>query len=391
LVEVNEPVSQDLFMLFIVVPLLLLISGSLLFYIWSAICTFRFFSNKQISSQVTAAEPVSILIPVCGIDENAEENWARFCQQNYEQYEVIFGVMNPDDPAVPIVKDIVTQYPDRAKLLLCTEVYGINHQVSNLIHLVHAAKSEIIIFADSDMQVCPNYLRQVTAPLADPTIGVVTCAYIGYTPESLGAAIAAMGRCFDFIPSALVALSLDGQLQFAFGPTIVTRKSVLNAFGGLQQIVNRIGSDYHIGHLATRAGYRVQLSTYLLNNHAPHDKLGQVYRRELRWARTIRFNRGAQYYGLAFTYGTIYAPLLLLLTGFQPWAIAVCLITWGVRLLEVLVAIQYMGCTQLRHWLWALPIREVMSFVIYLGSCFGQKVFWRGRNLRVDVGGVLSE
>jgi ceramide glucosyltransferase len=241
------------------------------------------------------------------------------------------------------------------------------------------------------MQVCSNYLKRVTAPLADPTVGVVTCAYIGYAPQSLGAAIAAMGRCFDFIPSALVALSLDGQLKFAFGPTIATRKSVLNAFGGLQQIVNRIGSDYHIGHLATRAGYRVKLSTYLLNNHAPHDKLGQVYHRELRWARTIRFNRGTQYYGLAFTYGTVYSLLLVLLTGFQPWAVCVCALTWGMRLIQVLIAIQFMGCKQLQRWLWALPLREVMSFVIYLGSCFGKQVFWRGRSLHVDTGGVLSE
>ncbi|KGF73162.1 glycosyl transferase [Neosynechococcus sphagnicola sy1] len=372
------------------VLLLLLIVASLGFYIVCTVSTLWFFVLRQ-RPDSTDPQPVSILIPVCGVDEGALANWTSFCIQDIPTYEVLFGVMNPEDPAVPILKTLIAQFPDHARLILCQEVRGINHQISNLMHLLEAAQFERIIFADSDIRVTPEYLRIVTAPLADPAIGVVTCGYLDHAPKFLGAAIAALGRGVDFIPSVLIARSLDGGLKFALGPTVATRQSVVANMGGLQMVVNRIGSDFHMGRLAVAAGYRVELSTYILENDCGRETLNQVFQRELRWARTIRWNRGAQYYGLVFSYGTVHSLLLVLVTGFQPWAIALFAAVWLVRLLQVTLAIYHLGCPHLLPWLWALPLRDWMSFVIWVAGSYGQQIYWRGRWLEVGASGTLQE
>lgn len=369
--------------------LLLLISSSVAFYIWCAICTIRFFGSKQETGAENQA--VSLLVPVCGVDEGAGENWASLCRQDYQSYEVLFGVMDPQDPAVPILKELVARFPGRARLLCGLEVRGVNHQISNLMHLLEAAHHEVVIFADSDIRVNPDYLRTVTAPLEDPEIGVVTCTYVDHNPQLLGAALASLGRCIDFIPSVLVARSLDGGLRFALGPTIATRKSVLTKIGGLQDIVNRIGSDYHIGNRVDAAGYRVELSNYILENDCGRETLWQVFQRELRWARTIRWNRGLQYYGLGLSYGTVYCIPLLLFSGFQSWSVIVCLATLLLRVAQALVAIYNLGCPNLLRWLWALPIRDLMSFTIWVKGTFGQSIHWRGRQLSVGADGALTE
>jgi ceramide glucosyltransferase len=369
--------------------LLILITGAVGFYIGCVRCTRRFFARKPLPGK--SSQPVSILIPVCGLDQGARQNWSSFCQQDYDSYEVLFGVMDPQDPAVPLLKELVDCFPQRAQLIFCQEVRGINHQISNLMHLLEAAQHEVVIFADSDIRVGPDYLQQVVAPLADPAVGIVTCTYVDHNPQRLGAALAALGRCVDFIPSLLVARSLDGRLSFALGPTIATRKAVLDKIGGLSDIVNRIGSDYHIGRRVANAGFQVQLSHYILENDCGQETVFHVFQRELRWARTIRWNRGNQYYGLGFSYGTVYSFLLVLASGFQPWTLAVCLAVLALRLGQATVAIRSLNCLKLLRWLWAIPLRDIMSLAIWVAGTVGQTVHWRGRWLQVGAGGMLTE
>lgn len=370
--------------------LLILISISVAFYTWCTICTILFFFTPKRETN-TLREPVSVLVTVCGVEEGAKENWTSFCLQDYEHYEVLFGVMNPQDPAVPVLEELVAKFPNCARLVFSEEIRGINYQASNLLQLIEAAQHEVIVCADSDMRASPDYISTVTAPLADLSIGVVTCGYLVHSPKSIGSALASLGRCIDFIPSVLVARSLDGGLRFALGATIATRKSVLAKFGGYQKVVNRIGSDYHVGNMAYAAGYRVELSKYIVENASERETFQQVFQREWRWARGIRVNRGFQYYGLGSSYGTVYCIILLVLSGFQDWAVMVAIATITVRTVQALVAIYSMRCPNLIWWLWTLPLRDLMSFAIWVVGAFGHRVYWRGRWLYVEAGGLLKE
>jgi ceramide glucosyltransferase len=200
-----------------------------------------------------------------------------------------------------------------------------------------------------------------------------------------------MGRCIDFIPSMLVARTIDGGMRCAFGATIATRKSVLEQIGGLQSLANRIASDYHIGSMAAAAGYRVELSKYVLETDSGRESFLNLFQRELRWSRASRRLRGSVYYGLAFTYGSVYCIPLLLLSGDRGWAVIVCIATIAVRITQALVAIYSMGCPKLVWWIWALPIRDLTSFVVFVAGAFGQTIYWRGRRLQIGVGGILTE
>ncbi|MGK7912011.1 MAG: glycosyltransferase [Synechococcus sp.] len=363
----------------------------------ASMLTFKPHRSESGNSAPTAASqpandgiPVSILIPVRGVDPGALHNWRSFCQQHYGRYEILFGVMEANDPAIPILRQLHDDYPNRVRVLSDLKPRGINFQISNLTYLYEAAHYDTIVLADSDIRVGPDYLSTVIAPLHDERVGLVTCPYVEKHPRYVGAAIHALNRCTEFIPSLLIARWMDGGLNCALGPTIATRKSVMASFGGLNYVLNRIGSDFHIGKMTAKSGFEVQLSGYVLDNEGD-EQLGQVFRRELRWARTIRINRGAEYYGMGVTFGTVYALLLLLMSGVATWAIVVFALTWIVRIVQALVAMVRLNRLGLLRWLWLLPLRDAMSFVIWVGGAFGQRVYWRGRWLKIGEAGLLEE
>uniref|UniRef100_B8HPA5 Glycosyl transferase family 2 n=1 Tax=Cyanothece sp. (strain PCC 7425 / ATCC 29141) TaxID=395961 RepID=B8HPA5_CYAP4 len=373
------------------IALLLTSLTALLYYLWCSLCTYRFFARPSLPLP-EHPQPVSVLVPVCGLEDNAEANWSALCQQDYgADYEVLFGVRETTDAAVPILKQLVSQFPGRARLMFCEEIRGINYKTSSTSQLLEACRYDWVVFADSDVRVLPHYLATVTAPLADPQVGVVTCAYVSRTPRDLGAAIASLGRCIDFIPSVLVARQLYGGLRFALGATIASRKSLLNSLPEFKTLVNRAGDDYHVGRIVATAGYQVELSQYLVDIDIIHEPLRQTFQRELRWSRVIFRNRGNQYYGLVFTYGTFYSLLLMLVTAAHPWAIALFLLTLTVRLLQVLISLGSLNCWGLLPWLWTLPLREGMSVLIWLLGVSGKQIRWRGRQLEVKPGGFISE
>jgi ceramide glucosyltransferase len=360
------------------------IVGSILFYLACAWFTHQFFST--VPSTITAADhPVSILVPICGLDEGAWENWSSLCEQEYPCYEVLFGVVSPDDPAIPTLKKLAETYPHHVRVFVNLPPRGINHKDSTLSYLLEEARYETLIFADSDICVEEDYIRTVTSPLA--TVDVVTCAYIAHNPQSLESALASLGRCCDFIPSALIARALDQGLKFAIGVTIATRKATLQEFGGLQ--LNRIGSDYNLGKRAAQAGYRVELSHLVLESDTGQESIKQLFQRELRWARTIRFNRGPVYYSMIFCYGTVLCLPLLILSGFSSWAIILTGLTFGVRYGQATIAAMSMNSPNLLQWFWTLPLRDGLSFAIWVMGAFGRQAYWRGRKLRIEGDGLI--
>ncbi|HIK16748.1 MAG TPA: glycosyltransferase [Leptolyngbyaceae cyanobacterium M33_DOE_097] len=364
------------------------IVGSLLFYAACAFFTLRFFRSPAPSLPEAEILPgISILVPVKGLDPDAWENWVSLCQQDYPTYEVLFGLVDTDDPAIPLLQKLEQTYPDKVRLFTGLAPRGINHKDSSLTYLLEAMQHEIIVFVDSDIQVSRDYLRTVTAPLVDPQVGMVTCAFVGRHPKYLGAALASLGRCCDFVPSALIARAMDGGLRFAVGATMAMRKSALEQAGGLH--TSRIGSDYNLGKRTAEAGYRVELSRYLLESDTGNETVGELVRRELRWARTIRFNRGNIYYGQAFCFGTVWSVLLLLVSGLAKWTIALTLFTFVLRYLQAFIAVRNLQCDGLVGWLWLLPWRDALSFWVWLKGAWGDRVTWRGRNLQIYEDGLI--
>jgi ceramide glucosyltransferase len=374
--------------------LILLILGSVCFYFAGAVLTWQFFRDRVARSPQSRPSffsevSVAVLVPVKGIDPDAWQNWSGFLMQDYPDYQVWFGVMDAADPAVPILQSIVAAYPDRAHLLTGLPPRGPNHKDSNVSYLLEQTNAEWIVFADSDICVTPDYLRIVTAPLQDDRVGMVTCSYLARRPKFIGSALASLARCCDFMPSLLIARAIDGGVKLGIGVTMAVRRSALAAAGGL--VFNRIGSDYNLGARIARSGYRVELSDYLLESDTGKESIGDVIVRELRWARTIRFNRGPVYYGQIFCFGLVYCLPLLVLTGFSGGAIGLTALTLFMRYMQATIATVCLGAPQLQRWFWLLPLRDVISFGIWLGGGYGRTIYWRGRRLKVQGDGVITE
>lgn len=364
--------------------------ASAVYYAFCAWATWRHFGTR-VEDPPISAPPVSVLITVCGLEDRAEEKWSSFCRQDYPEYEVLFGVRDPADPAAPLLRALERQFPERVRCVIGQRVLGTNYQVSNALHLYRTARHPLVVITDSDMRAEPHYVRTVTAPLHDPAVGLVTCGYKNNRPRSLGAALATLGRCLDFIPQVLLARLKDGRMRFALGATLATRRDVLERIGGLEGVVNRIGSDYHLGYRIAEEGYRVVLSSYVIENDAGPEAVGEVYQRELRWARTSRMNRGPEYYGVGLTHGTFYSALLLAAVPGAAWAAGVFAAVWGLRLLQSALTLGLLGARPLLAWFWALPLRDLMSFAVWFHSILGDDVRWRGRRLKLRPGGVLEE
>jgi ceramide glucosyltransferase len=378
--------------------LVVLSLGAIVFYFACMLYTYQFFREHRGSGQIskltanhaeTPDASVAILVPVRGIDADAWQNWTSLCQQDYSCYHICFGVTDAADPAVSALRSLAATYPDRVRLFVGLAPRGVNHKDSILRDLLEQTTSEIIIFADSDIRVPPDYMQQVTTPLSDPDIGMVTCAFLAHNPQFLAAALASLGRCCDFIPSLLIAQAMDGGLRCAIGMTMAMRRDTLAQAGGLH--LNRIGSDYNLGKRVAAAGYRVELCREVFESNTGQESIHDLYQRELRWMRTIRFNRGPIYYSQLFCFGTISSLALLLLSQFQPWAMGVMLGVWLLRYLQAGLAMVWLNTPHLRRWLWALPVRDLLSFVIWLVGGWGRQVYWRGRKLTIEADGIITE
>lgn len=368
--------------------LALLVVGANIFYLACIWFTLQFFRQSR-PMTVPIVQDVSILVPICGLDEGAWDNWLSLCQQACDRYEVLFGVVDPQDPAVPVLQHLQAKFSDRVRVLTGLTPRGANHKDSTLSYLLEVAQFDWLILADSDIRVAPDYIQTVVGPLVNGKVDMITCAFIARSPQYFWAAIASLGRCCDFIPSALIARSLDGGLRFAIGMTMALHRSTLEAAGGLH--LNRIGSDYNLGKRVAQAGYRVELSHLIMESDTGRETAHQLYQRELRWSRTIRFNRGMVYYTLIVCYGSLLTVPLLAIAADRPWVMGLCLVTWLIRYSQATIAILAMDALGLLRWLWALPIRDTVSLVVWGMGCLGRRVLWRGRHLTIRGDGLIHE
>lgn len=370
-------------------PLLLCVSA-LVYYGLALYSAVNFFSRPAQPQTSEFFPPVSILIPICGLDSNAYDNLASFCQQDYPTYQIIFGVQDPRDPSIAIVRQLIQNFPNvDIRLVVSDRAIGINRKVNNLANAVQEAKHEILVLADSDIRVTPNYLQQVVQPLIDPAVGVVTCMYRSIANNRL-AAFEALGITTEFLPSVLVARQLEG-MTFAMGATIAIRQIVLEQIGGFAAVANYLEDDYKLGNLPVQLGYQVVLSDCVVDHAMTTNNFADFLHHQTRWARGTRFSRPLGHLGLIFTFGTISSLAFLMATQGALFSWLVLGITWSARFaLAWLVGVYYLNDPIAKRYLWLLPIRDVVNFILWGNSFIGNTVRWRGHRFRLLKGGELA-
>jgi ceramide glucosyltransferase len=343
--------------------------------IWSA-CRFLRQAANTLGDKESPS--VSILKPLKGTEPEMYENFRSHCLQDYSDYEIIFGISDPDDPATNLVKKLQAEFPrHQIRLVHCDQKLGSNTKVSNLVQMLHHARYEYLIVNDSDIRVPRDYLWRVLPPLSDPEIGLVTCPYRGVANATVGSQLEALGISTDFLPGVLVARQIEG-MKFGLGSTLAFRRSDLQEIGGFEAFLDYLADDYYIGNRIASLGKQIELSSVVVESFLPHYTLKSFFDHQLRWARTVKDVRRWGYLGMGITFVLPWALLTVALAKAAPWALTLLAVALIARLATATyVSRKVLHDPQIALLAW-LPLRDIVALFVWLASFMGRTVNWRG-------------
>ena len=334
--------------------------------------------------------PVTILKPLHGFEAGLETALTSFLTQDYPAaVQIVFGVRDPSDPALVVVEKLKRDFPKSdIATVVNSSVHGANPKISNVINAAKAAKYDLLTLSDSDITVPPNYLSCVTAAMSRPGVGAVSCLYSGKNTSSTWAQLVAMGTSYHFLPNAAFSIA-SGLMKPCFGSTIALTREVLVKIGGFEAFAKYFADDYEIGRAVREAGYNIAYPALAVQHSSAEASLAETLAHELRWARTIRILNPAGHFGSLITHPLPMASLGCLMLGCSHISVAILLGLVAVRLGLKLAIDMILG--SLTGPLWLMPVRDFLSFGIFLGSLSGNAVDWRGERLRIDNAGAILE
>ena len=333
--------------------------------------------------------PITILKPVCGLEPGLYENLRSFCDQDYPEFQILFGLRDEADPARPTLERLVAEFPARrAELVVDGRVIGTNLKISNVANMLPRARYDILAISDADCRVGRDYLRGLAAAFADPGVGAATCLY-GAKPARPGLA-SRLGAMFVnewFLPSVLVAL-LTEPLEYCFGATMAVRRAALEAIGGIEALASYLADDHMLGRLAAARGYRVALARPVVELQVDEPGLAALLRHELRWGRTMRTVRPLGY-AMSFVTDALPLSILLALATGLAWPAAILVAAaLALRLLMHRVAAKRLGIEGAGSAL-LVPLRDLLNFAVRAASFLGRGVQWRERGFSVRPDGRM--
>jgi len=348
--------------------------------------------GRRRAAVASATPSVSIVKPLHGSEPLLAQKLRSFCEQDYAPYDVILGARDADDPALVIAREIAAEDPARRRAVAADAQtpHHANPKVDTLAALVPHATGEILVFADSDMLVGPEYLRAIVAPFDDPRIGAVTALYRGRAIEpNLASRLGAMANHQQFAPSVLVARALLG-MRFGFGATIAIRRSVFDAVGGLDAIGPHLADDARLCALVVEHGLRVELASYVVENLVAERSFGALWQHELRWARTHRALEPGGYAGLFLTFPIALALAYGLASRHPRRALGALAASYVLRAALAAAARRAFGVRD-RHGWWLIPARDVLGAAVWLAGLGSRPVRWADTSLVIERDGTIAE
>jgi len=360
--------------------LLALLFGALVYSLLSIVAVRRYL--EVCPRELIDPKPISILKPLAGLDRGLESNLRTFFEQNYPSFEILFAVRESGDPSVAVIGKLQREYPRvPSRMLVTGEPPYSNAKVYSLDLMLAMAANDLVVMSDSDIRVTPHMLSAIAAEFQDPRIGIATCPYRAVAGPSFWSRLEAIGMNTDFFAGVLVARMLQG-MQFAVGPTIAARRSVLESIGGFNRLKDYLAEDFVMGKFAAEAGHGVILSSYVIEHHIGSTDLRHNSAHRLRWVRSTRRSRPFGYLGQLFT---MPLPLALLVCAANPTLWPVIPVTLAIRAAAAGAVSGRMLRVRL-NWL-LLPLEDLAGFCFWCAGFFGDTITWRGRRYRLHSDG----
>jgi ceramide glucosyltransferase len=338
--------------------------------------------------------PVTVLKPLCGAEPGLYENLRTFCQQDYPEFQIVFGVGDSADPALGVVARVVAEFPALPiEVVINPLQHGHNRKISSLINMLEHARHDVLVMADSDASVGPDYLASVTTPLLDRKVGLVTCLYHGEPTRTVWSRLGAMYINEWYMPSVLLAW-LFGHQNYVSGQTLCLRRDTLQAIGGLGGIANHLADDYQLGQRVRSLGLRIVLSSYMLKAEHHEPTLESLVRHELRWMRTLCVLKPRSFRFIFFTFSLPLALLGLILGAPEADFATATWVLFQVAAVARLALHLVHRLRGNRPWfadLWLLPARDLLICWVWCCSFFTSRLTWRGIDFRVDADGIMRK
>ncbi len=329
--------------------------------------------------------PVTVLKPLCGAEPSLARNLLSFLEQDYPDYEILLGVESADDPAVAVVRELLSQNPGRRARLVVHDVkHGTNPKVRNLRGMLAHAAHDLVVVSDSNIHAPPTYLRDLVEEYQRGPVqaGLVTNLVRGEGIDGLGGALESV-QLAGFCAAGIAGPSLVGE-ALVMGKSMLFSRSVLDELGGLECLSNVLAEDYVMGKMFQHAGYPVRVARTVVGNVASGATLSSFAARQLRWA-MLR----CRLRPLAYLFEPVTSPLAMLpfaavLLG--PWAFA-----WALSLLVVRDGGQWLvvaGRRDVGVAIGVSPLRELLSLWAWARAPFHRHLAWRGHRVRLSSGSL---
>ncbi len=359
------------------------------YQVFQLVAAARFFrrARRRAARARDFRPPVTILKPLKGRGIDLYANLASFCRQDYPEYQIVCGVTDADDPAVSVVERIRRDFPDRDVVLSIGDRPGANRKVANLCHMMQHAKHGVLALSDADVRVRPDYLRRTVAPLAAPDVGLTTCLYRGRGFFGLPSVIESLLINCDFVPMVLTA-HMIGQRN-ALGASLVFKRRALDAMGGFATLADYLADDNMLGEGVKRAGYSVELLPYVVETILDSTDLSDVWRHQLRWARTYRLLQPAGWFASVVTHAVPWGIAAVAVTRGSVLGWSMLAVALGVRLVTLRAIMRMLRERDTPRHLWLVPLKDVGFSAVWLASWLGRHVEWSGRRLRIQRDGRM--
>ncbi|HXW63089.1 MAG TPA: glycosyltransferase [Candidatus Acidoferrales bacterium] len=351
-----------------------------IYYLLALYSTVRFFtvSRREAARSIDFQPPVSCLKPIKGLDEDAYENYASFCRQDYPEYEIVFCV-DHGDPALPILQRLIADFPNRQiRLLYGSGRNAINDKVGRLTRLTTEAKYDLFVITDGDVRVRADYLKTVVTPFRDPKVGAATCLYVSTKETNLVEELQSIGMISDFFAPVMVAWQLK-DLKVTFGQSIITTRKAVAAYGGYPVIEDRPADDVYAGRLVAEQGFDVKLLPYVVQSVADFKTMRDLLYKRTRWMTVQRLMRPWGHLGLIFTWGL---PWAMVAIATKPTPVVALVYLGGYAICRIVITwtIGTWGMKQRGLWrkMPLIPLWDAMAFVMWLASFARKTIRWRG-------------
>ncbi len=346
------------------------------------------------STPLSSLPPVTIFKPVHGMEEQLAANLESFFQQDYPDYEVIFGARDANDPAARIAEEIRARYPRvPSRMIVSGPPPWPNAKVFSLDKMIAASSRSYFIISDSDVRVAPDFLRNTIPPLLDPKVGLVTCMYRGIPASDFWSGLEALGLSVEMSSGVMVADMMEG-MRFALGPAMAARRDAIDAIGGIAAVADYYSDDFELGNRVWAKDYKVILSHYLVNNvltsRSPLRTLGD----QLRWMKSTRYSRPAGHAGTGLTYAMPFGILGLIAgAALGHWPLGIGL--FALACLNRMIQSAVVGWAVARdprtiRFCWLYPLRDFFGFVAWALSYTSRDFYWRGETYRFGKGGKIA-